>query len=46
MVDQATNYIYIHFQKKFSAQETIEAKEEFERHSRDMGIIVQGYFVR
>ena len=42
-VDHATNYVFVSCQKKFSAQETIDAKEEFELHSRNMGVIVKGY---
>ena len=43
-VDHATNYVIVSCQKKFSAQETIDAKEEFELHSRKMGVIVKGYY--
>ena len=42
-VDHASNYIFVQCQKKFTAQETVDAKETFEMHSRDMGVIVQGY---
>ena len=42
-VDQASNYVFVKCQKKFSAQETVDAKEEFELHSRDMGVVVKGY---
>ena len=42
-IDHASNYIFVKCMKKFSAQETLQAKEEFELNCRNMGVIVQGY---
>jgi hypothetical protein len=36
-VDQATDFGFIHFQKSTSAQETLEAKELFERQATSHG---------
>lgn len=42
-VDQFSRYGYVHIQKTASAEETIEAKNCFERHMLSMGINIKSY---
>jgi hypothetical protein len=42
-VDHATDYSYAYFQKSDSAEETLEAKEAFERKCADMGVPIRHY---
>ena len=42
-VDQASNYIFVGFQKHLNSHETLIAKEKFEREAKDQGVIVQKY---
>ena len=42
-VDAASNYIYCVHQVTFNASDTINAKLEFERHSRDLGVSIDSY---
>jgi hypothetical protein len=42
-VDQATGLGYVHVQKTFSAEETLEAKQAFERYSATHGVKVLHY---
>ena len=42
-VDAASNYIYAVHQVTLNASDTINAKVEFERHCRDMGVEVDSY---
>ena len=42
-VDHATGYIYINHQVHLTTHETINAKENFEAHCRDHGVVVSEY---
>ena len=42
-VDHSNNLSYIHFQKSTSAKYTLEAKEAFERFSRQRGVWIRNY---
>ena len=43
VVDQASNYVFVHCQKKLTSYETLQGKENYERHCRDHGVISQRY---
>ena len=42
-VDQASNYVFVYCQRKLTTHETLRAKEQYERHCRDHGVINQKY---
>ena len=42
-VDHNSNLSYVHFQKSTSAKYTLEAKESFERFSRQRGVWIRNY---
>ena len=42
-VDNNSNLSYVHFQKSTSAKYTLEAKESFERFSRQRGVWIRNY---
>ena len=42
-VDQASNYVYVHCLKKLTTHETLDAKEDLEKHCRDNGVVIQRY---
>ena len=40
-VDQASNYVFIECQKRLTSHETLIAKENYEKHCKDHGVIPQ-----
>ena len=42
-IDHASSYIHIEFQPSLSTHETLRGKLSFERHCRDVGVVVQKY---
>ena len=42
-VDHATGYIFTAMQTHLNTHETLKAKEAFERHCRDFGVVIQTY---
>ena len=42
-VDQASNYVFIECQKRLTSHETLIAKENYEKHCKDHGVIPQKY---
>ena len=42
-VDHASGYMHVEHQLGFSAVETIRAKQDFEKHALDHGVIVESY---
>jgi hypothetical protein len=42
-VDHATGYVHVEHQVKLTTHETISAKQRFEDHSNDYGVIIQQY---
>jgi hypothetical protein len=42
-VDHATGYINVQFQNSLNSHQTLTAKQQFEEHCRDHGVVVQRY---
>lgn len=42
-VDHATGYINVQFQTSLNSHQTLKAKQQFEEHCRDHGVLVQRY---
>ena len=42
-VDQSSNYVFIECQKRLTSHETLIAKENYEKHCKDHGVIPQKY---
>ena len=42
-IDQCSNYIFVAFQDTLHSHKTVLAKEAFEAHSRDYGVVIQKY---